>query len=84
MGQIAKASTHAQLVHTVQEPARTVNIVSGLQNSSLLSISKFAYAGYNTVFTAWEVQIFNGNNMNLVSTKKPIFQEWRDQTTGLW
>ena len=51
LGQIAKASIQAQLIHHVQEPARTVNTVPGLQNSSLLSISKFANANYVTVFT---------------------------------
>ena len=62
------------LIHQVQEPAQTVHIIPGLQNSSLLSISKFADANYRTKFTPSEVKIFDGDNTKISSTGELTLQ----------
>ena len=48
--QTAKVTKTAKLIHQVYKLAQTVHIVPWLQNSSLLSISKFA-ENYTTIFT---------------------------------
>ena len=61
----------AKLIHQVKEPARTVHIIPGLQNSSLFSIGKFANTNYITIFTPNKVQLFDGDNTKIASTSKP-------------
>ena len=48
-GATLQASTKAKLKHDVREPAKTVDMVPGLKNNSLISGPKFADAGYITV-----------------------------------
>ena len=44
LGHVAKSFKQTKLIHNVQEAARIVNIMPGLQNESLLSKTKFADA----------------------------------------
>ena len=84
LGLVEEATEQPTLMHQVQEPARTVDIVPGLQQNSLFSISKFADANYIIIFTPGEVKICDGNKMTLSSTNEAILQEWRDPVCGLW
>ena len=46
LSQVLEATEQATLMHMVREPARTVNMVPGLKQNSLLSVSTFADANY--------------------------------------
>ena len=81
---MAKATEQTKLVHKVQELARTVEIIQGLQQNSLLSISKFADANYTTMLMPREDKIFDKNKSILINTEEPILQEWRDPACELW
>ncbi len=48
-------STVNQLLHNVQEPAQSVNIVPTLANNSLMSSGRFIDAGYTIVYDDKEV-----------------------------
>ena len=68
----------------VQEAARTVDVVPGLQQNSLCCINKFTDTNYITIFIPYEVKIFNENKTTLTSIDKSILQWWRDPVCGLW
>ena len=55
-GQTAQSTQTAKLHNEAQEPARTVHMLPGLQNSLLLSISKFAGMNCITIFTPQEIK----------------------------
>jgi hypothetical protein len=44
------ATTMSKLVHNVRQPAKDVHIVPSIKSNSLLSMAKFAKAGYIKVF----------------------------------
>ena len=62
-GAIAPATTLNKLLHNVRAPVQDVNIVPSLVKNSLLSTSKFAAAGYTT--------IYDENEANFYDTKTP-------------
>ena len=64
-GHSTNATAEAQLHTEVREQARTVDIVPVLKHNLLLSISKFVEANYITVFTAYKVQIFDGEKATI-------------------
>ena len=47
---VVQATETAHLHHQVQEPAKTADMVPGLQHISLLRINKFVEANYVAVF----------------------------------
>jgi hypothetical protein len=49
----------SELPHDVRHPAKEVHIVPSIKNHSLLSVPKFAEAGYITVFDDEEVNIYD-------------------------
>jgi hypothetical protein len=53
------ATTLKKLLHNVRVPARDVNIVPSLVENSLLSTSKFADAGYTTIYDENEVNFYD-------------------------
>ena len=73
-GQMAKATETMHLHHQVQELARTVEIILGLQQNALLSINKFAEAKCIKVFTPDEVKMFGDQKANILGTQQPIIQ----------
>ncbi len=56
---VAPATTLNKLLHNVRAPARDVNIVPSLVENSLLSTSKFANAGYTTIYDKNEVNFYD-------------------------
>ena len=82
-GQVLQTIEAAQLHIQVREPAQTVAIVTGLQQTSLLSISRFAEANYFAVFTPEEIQKSDWEQVTIVSSMGPILRGWREPKTGL-
>ena len=54
-----KITRKAKLLLNVREPAKTVDMVPGLQHNLLISASKFADTGYITTLTPDVVPVFN-------------------------
>jgi len=82
-GATAAASNQAKLKIKLREPARSVDIVPGLQHNSLISANKFADANYITVLTPTEVLIYDGQHLTMKINKEAILQGWREES-GLW
>ena len=76
-------TTKAKLKHDVREPAKTVDMVPGLKNNSLISGPKFADAGYITVLTPTELLIYDGVDLQMAVNKDAFIKGWRD-ANGLW
>jgi hypothetical protein len=53
------ATTVSKLAHNIRQPAKDVHIVPSIKSNSLLSTTKFAKAGYITVFDNEEVNIYD-------------------------
>ena len=51
----------ALLHHKLREPARSVNMVPGIKNDTLISTSKFADVNYISIFNREEVNIYDAN-----------------------
>ena len=60
-GAIAPATTLNKLLHNVRAPVQDVNIVPSLVKNSLLSTSKFAAAGYTTIYDENEANFYDTN-----------------------
>ena len=78
------ASDIQQLHHNVRQPAKDVHIVPTIDKNSLLSIPKFAAAGYITVFDGEEVNIYDAYNTKVIVTREAILRGWFDKTANLW
>ncbi len=76
-GHITTASHQAKLLLDVREPAKTVDIVPGLKHNSILSVRKFADAGYVTVLSPDTVNIYNGSHFDKIKVDA-VLQGWRD------
>jgi hypothetical protein len=50
----------------------------------LLSTTKFATAGYVTVFDGEEVNIYDASNTEVIITREAILRGWFDKTANLW
>jgi len=61
-----------------------VHIVPTIDKNSLLSIPKFAAAGYITVFDGEEVNIYEAYNTKVIVTREAILRGWFDKTAILW
>ena len=83
MGHRARADEVRLLQHNLREPARSVDMVPGIQNS-LLSTGKFADANYISIFDKDEVDIYNANNTVITVSRGAILRGWRDNNIGLW
>jgi len=77
------ASEIQQLHHNVHQPAKDVHIVTTIDKNSLLSIPKFAAAGYITVFDGEEVNIYDAYNTKVIVTREAILRGWFDNTANL-
>ena len=78
------ATTIALLEHKIQYPARTVNMVPALSNQYLLSGGKCSEAGYVSVCSGVEVNIYNGPTSKITVSKKDVLTGWRCPRTRLW
>ena len=62
---------------------KTVDMVPGLKNDSLISDLKFADAGYITMLTPTELLIYDGIDLQMTVNKDVFIKGWRD-ANGLW
>ncbi len=67
-------STVAKLHHLVRKPVRTVDIVPGLRDQSLLSGRKFAKAGYVSICNNKEVNIYDGRTVQIFVSKAVVLK----------
>ena len=74
----------SELAHDVRQPAKEVHIVPSIKTHSLLSIPKFAEAGYITVFDDEEVNIYDAQNTMLKVSRGAIVRGWFDKKANLW
>jgi hypothetical protein len=83
-GTTAVASTVNKLLHYVQEPARSANIVPTLANNSLISISKFVEAGYTIVYDDKEVNYYEKATTKISALEDAVLQGWQCPRDKLW
>ena len=76
-GSTVPASDVCKLDHPLQDPARMVNMVPGLVDSSLLSTSKLASADYITVYYRKKVNMYDGHNTKIIASKEAVLKGWR-------
>ncbi len=74
----------SELPHDVRHPAKEVHIVPSIKTHSLLSVPKFAEAGYITVFDDEEVNIYDAQNTTLKVSRGAIVRGWFDKKANLW
>jgi hypothetical protein len=80
-GGTTKGGNQAILHNGLRGTACQADIVPDLKHNSLISTSKWADAGYYTVFTPTEVHVYDGKPE---PTKIPVMEGWRDPESGLW
>jgi hypothetical protein len=83
-GAITLATTVNKLHHNVRSPARNVNIVPSLVENSLLSTSKFADAGYTTIYDKNEVNFYDAKTTKITVSAEAVLKGWRCPCTNLW
>ena len=83
-GHKTPGSRVANLHHPVREPPRTVDIVPGLADQSLLSGGKFAKAGYVSICDDAEVNIYDGRTVRITVSEEAVLKGWRCPRTRMW
>jgi hypothetical protein len=71
------------LHHDLCDPARTVDMVPGIKNNTLISTSKFADANYISIFDQEEVNAYDANTTKITVSRGSVLKGWRDRD-GLW
>ena len=61
-----------------------MDLVPAMKKDTLISVGKFADAGYLTVFDEEEVNIYDGLKTKIEINGKAIIKGWRDPETGLY
>jgi hypothetical protein len=64
--------------------ANELHITPGIIEDLLLSTSKFADAGYITIFNKEEVNIYNANYTVITVSRGAILWGWRDAKANMW
>ena len=80
----APASDVCKLEHRLWDPACTVDMVPRLIDSSLLSASKFASAGYITVYNGKEVNLYDKHTTKIIVSEEAVLKGWRCPRSTLW
>jgi hypothetical protein len=83
-GSIQAATEIAKLPFDIRAPAKDIHITPGINENSLISISKMADAGYVPVFDQEHVNIYDANNTQVNATRAAVINGWRDISTGMW
>ena len=73
----------ALLHHDLCWPARTVDMVPGIKNNTLISTSKFVDANYISIFDQEEVNLYDANTTKITVSHGSVLKGWRDWD-GLW
>jgi hypothetical protein len=73
-GTTAVASTVNKLLHDVQEPAQSANIVPTLANNSLISTSKFVDARYTVVYDDKEINYYEKATTKIIMLEDAVLR----------
>ena len=83
-GHKTPGSRVAKLHHPVREPARTVDIVPGLADQSLISGEKFSKVGYVSICDNEEVNIYDGRTFKIIVSEEAVLKGSRCPRTRMW
>ena len=73
-----------KLKHELRDPSRTVDMVPDLVDSSLLSTSKIASAGYIKIYDGKEVNFYDSNTTKIIVSEEAVLKGWRCPKSTLW
>ena len=82
-GTTQKATKKMMLKHDLRDGALEMNIIPGL-HKPLLSVSKFADAGYTTIFDKNQARVYDASTTTLIASKPPVLIAPRCKQSGLW
>ncbi len=68
------ASEIQELQHNIRQPTKDIHIVPDICKNSLISMAKFAKAGYITIFDNKEVNVYNAQNTKVIVTRQAIIK----------
>ena len=83
-GHKTPGSRVGKLHHPVREPERTVDIVPGLADQSLISGEKFSKAGNVSICDDEEVNIYDGRTVKIIVSEEAVLTGWRCPRTRMW
>ena len=83
MGDTVAATDKMNMDHNMRYPDIEMNVVPGAQ-STLVSGSKMADAGYVTILDKNNVKIYDSNTTKVSNDQEPVLQGYRCKKTGLW
>ena len=82
-GKLEGAGEKYIMENDLREPANQADSIPSLKKT-LVSTSKFADAGYISVFDKDGVQVYDAETTKIVPSQKPVLSGWRDKISGLW
>ena len=80
----APASDVCKLEHELRDPSRTVDMVPDLVDSSLISTSKLASAGFIKIYDGTEVNIYDSSTTKIIVSEEAVFKRWWCPKSTLW
>ena len=83
-GSTSPASDVCKIEHKLQDLARTVNMVPGLVDASLLITTKIASSGYIIVYDGKEVNVYNGSTTKIIVSGEAVLKGWKCLQSTLW
>ncbi len=83
-GEIVPAKEIAEYLFDVRKPAKELHITPGISENSLLSTSKYADAGYITIFEKDRVNVYKAHNKLITVSREAVLRGWRESGENLW
>ena len=83
-GEVVPATKISEYLFDEQRPAKELHITPGISKNSLLSTSKYADAGYITVFDKDRVNVYDANNTMIAVSREAVLRGWRERGEDLW
>ena len=83
-GEVVPAKGIAEYPFDVRKPAKELHITPGISKISLLSTSKYADAGYITVFQKDRVNVYDAHNTMITVSREAVLRGWRERGENLW
>ena len=77
-GNETPAGDIALLHHDLRDPARTVDMVPGIKNNTLITTRKFADVNYISIFDQEEVNVYDTNTTKITIPRGSVLKGWRD------
>jgi len=73
-GNVTQSGDIALLHRDLCNPARTVDMVPGIKNNTLISTSKFADANYISIFDQEEVNVYDANTTKITVSRGSVLK----------